>query len=223
MFRRKKNNNNKDESIMPKLNTTNLSLHEETNPIIDFMQSVIIALVISIVLYLFVLTPSQVDGNSMDPNFQHGQRVFTNRLPQWLNGASFSNKLDLDYQRGDVIVFQKPGAANPLIKRVIGMPNETIAIRDGHYYINGNKLEEDYIDYSKYPTKGGSFIDEDKDPVTIPEGFYFVSGDNRPVSNDSRYVQIGFINREWIKGKVIFSLWPLDNFGIIHAGEYELE
>ncbi len=155
----------------------------------------------------------------MEPNFYNGERVYTNRLPQWLNDTSVGKFLDLDYKRGDVIVFYKPGMIGSLIKRVIGLPKDKVKIQDGHFFINGQELIEDYISKDVF-TKGGTFIAEGEEK-TVPDNSYFVAGDNRTVSNDSRY--LGFILKDWMQGKVIFRLWPLDKIGIINEGQFEIK
>ncbi|MDQ7020530.1 MAG: S26 family signal peptidase [Candidatus Dojkabacteria bacterium] len=82
---------------------------KKKNVLVDILQSVVIALSLSIFLYLFILTPNQVDGPSMEPNFYTGQLLFTSKLHQWFDGTSIGEATGLEYNRGDVIVFQKPG------------------------------------------------------------------------------------------------------------------
>ena len=98
-----------------------------------------------------------------------------------------------------------------LIKRIIALPGETVELKDQRFYINDQLLNEPYLS-SEVLTKEGSFLRENQ-KLTVPENSYFVAGDNRPVSNDSRY--IGFIKTDWIIGKPFFRIWPLDKFGTI--------
>lgn len=187
--------------------------------IIDFFQSVAIALALSAFLFIVVLTPNEVEGSSMQPNYYSGDRLYTNKLSHWLNGTTLGSTLDLNYKRGDVVVVDKPGLGLSLIKRVIGLPGERVEIKDGKVYINGEELIEGYLG-EEVLTYGGTFLKENEE-VTIPEHHYFVMGDNRRVSNDSRY--IGFIDQEWISGKIFLRIWPLDKFGVIGTGEYSFE
>ncbi len=175
---------------------------------INLIETITIALGISLFLFFFVVIPSQVEGRSMEPTFYTGERLYTNRLSHWFNGTSVGEVLNLDYKRGDIVVLQIPGN-DALIKRIIGLPGEKIEIKNGHFYINDQLLKEDYLDPS-VETQGGSFLRE-KIPQNIPEGYYFVAGDNRSVSNDSRY--FGFVKTEWLIGKPFIRIWPLDRFG----------
>lgn len=200
-----------------KTDNTPFSEKKEKSALVDFLQSVTLAIIFSIIIFS-VVTPSEVEGSSMEPNFHNGERVYTNRLPQWFSEGGLSKSLSLTYDRGDVIVFYKPGMSGSLIKRVIGLPGDTVELKNGQFYVNDQHLVEDYLDPDLY-TKSGTFLAEGE-VKQVPEDSYFVAGDNRAVSNDSRF--IGFIKKEWMQGKVIFRLWPLDKFGIIHAGEYQL-
>ncbi len=187
---------------------------------LKFLELLVVLSSISVVLYLFVLTPNQVDGPSMDPTFADNQIVLTSKLPQWFGKSSIGNSLNIDYKRGDVIVFQEPGEPKALIKRVIGVPGDRVSIRDGFFYVNGSKLIENYLEPSVF-TRGGSAIQEGGEGITVLPDTYFVAGDNRPVSKDSRV--LGLIKREWFKGKVIFRFWPSSDLAIISRGKWELE
>ncbi|RMD77184.1 signal peptidase I [Candidatus Dojkabacteria bacterium] len=158
-----------------------------------------------------ILGQNQVEGPSMQPNFYSGQLLFISKIPQIFN---------LEYQRGEVIIYQKPNHPE-FVKRIIGLPGEKVSIKNCFIYINGKKLIESYLP-SGLCTFGGSFVQDGGDPLEIPLGHYFTVGDNRSKSNDSRFVEIGFIKKEWIKGSVFFRVWPLENFGFINPGKYEL-
>lgn len=180
---------------------------------LDFIQSIAIALAFSAFLFIFVITPNEVDGNSMQPNYESGDRLYTNKLAHWFNGTGIGDALGLNYSRGDVVVVDKPGLGLSLIKRVVGLPGERIRVEDGSVYINGKKLEEPYLPEETL-TFGATFLKEGEE-YTIPESNYVVLGDNRKVSNDSRY--IGFINEDWISGKIFLRIWPLEKLGIING------
>ena len=193
---------------------------KEVNPIVDFVQSIVFALVICLFVYLFIAMPNQIEGNSMNPNFHNNEIILTSKVQQWLGGTALGRSINLDYQRGDVIVFQKPGFAD-FIKRVIGLPGERIRLKEGYIYINDRKLVEDYIQgiYSI----GGDFIKNNGEERTISLNHFLVMGDNRGDSHDSRYSDIGFIDRSWMKGKVILRYWPLNALQGITAGNSKLE
>lgn len=187
--------------------------------LIDFLQSVAIALAFSAFLFIVVLQPNEVEGSSMLPNYTTGDRLYTNKLAHWLNGTPLGQTLDFNYKRGDVVVVDKPGLGLSLIKRIIGLPGERIELKNGKVFINGEELIEEYV-ASDVLTYGGTFL-KDNEEVVIPGNHYFVMGDNRRVSNDSRY--IGFIDQQWISGKIFLRIWPLDKFGLIGSGEYSFE
>lgn len=194
------------------------SANRPTNIFVDILQSIAIAVALSIFLYVFLVTPNEVDGPSMLPNFETGDLLFTSKLHKWFNGTSIGDTLGLDYERGDVVVFQKPGL-NDFVKRIIAIPGDEIRLLDGSYYINGDRVEELY-DIHNDQRKDGSFLRNGGSAYVLKDDEYFLSGDNRNVSFDSR--SLGPIKEEWIKGKVIFRFWPMDKFGIINSGQYEL-
>lgn len=173
-----------------------------------------------LIFWIVILEQNQVNGPSMQPNFFTGQFLLSNRIPKYL-GDSLSSTLGLNYQRGDVVVFQKPGKPD-FVKRVIALPGEKISIKDGFIYINNRKLIENYIPENLY-SGGGDYIADNGADILIPQGFYALIGDNRPMSNDSRYTEIGLIRRDWIKGKVILRIWPFDTFTFVPQGSYKFE
>jgi signal peptidase I len=194
------------------------SASRPTNIFVDILQSIAIAVALSIFLYVFLVTPNEVDGPSMLPNFETGDLLFTSKLHKWFNGTNLGGTLGLNYERGDVVVFQKPGL-NDFVKRIIAIPGDEISLFDGSYYINGQRLEEFY-DIQNDQRKDGSFLRSGGSTYTLKDDEYFLSGDNRNVSFDSR--SLGPIKEAWIKGKVIFRFWPMDKFGIVNSGQYEL-
>ncbi len=186
--------------------------------IIDIMQTIVVALAISVFTYIFLAIPNQVDGHSMDPNFHHNDLLFTNKVIQYIGNKSIGKKLNYDYKRGDVIVFQLPGKPD-YIKRIIAGPGDTIKIANNHPIVNGKIIYESYIP-STTKTKGGTFLKEDEEK-TVPDGKYFVMGDNREASKDSRSIDVGFIDRKYIKGRVFLRWWPLNRIGLISSGSFE--
>jgi signal peptidase I len=177
---------------------------------------VVIAFFICIVVYLFIATPNQVDGPSMQENFQNDDLLLTNRLVQWFSGTEIGDTLGLEYQRGDVIVFQQEGKP-PYIKRIIGLAGDRVSVRNGYVYINGQRIEEKYLDPS-LRTRGGTYLQEGEE-ITVPENGFFVMGDNRNNSSDSRDARVGIVDRSNMIGKVIVRYWPLPTFAFIGTGE----
>ena len=162
----------------------------------DLMLSVLIAILVILILY----RPVKVEGTSMMPSLYDQERLFINQ---------FSYKFGLgDIKRGDTVVFWYPeDTTKSYIKRVIGLPGDTVAVQDGYVIVNGKKLVENYVppdyrDNRPYP------------PTVVPPNDYFVLGDHRTSSNDSR--AWGFVPRDYIYGKAVFVFWPLDRMGTIH-------
>lgn len=162
----------------------------------DLMLSVLIAMLV----ILFLYRPVKVEGTSMMPSLYDQERLFINQ---------FSYKFGLgNIQRGDTVVFYFPGEpSESYIKRVIGLPGDTVAVKDGYVLINGKKLEENYVP-SEYRD------DRSYSAEVVPPGQYFVLGDHRVSSNDSR--AWGFVPRNYIYGKAVFVFWPLNRIGTVH-------
>lgn len=175
----------------------------------DFLQGIVVILAIMVMIYLFIMSPQEVSGSSMEGNFHNGEFILTNKIEY-----KFS-----DPKRGDVVIFKSPG--NPdidFIKRIIAKPGETIEIKNNAYYVNGTKLNEPYLSPDIYMF-GGSFLRENQ-VYTVPTNEYFVSGDNRPHSSDSR--EFGPIAKEAFIGKAILRYWPFSQAGIINRPTYSI-
>jgi signal peptidase I len=174
--------------------------------IISFLETVVVALVISIVLYIFVMTPHEVIGNSMHPTYKNGEYLMANKVTYRIG----------EPQRGDVIIF-KYSETQDFIKRIIALPGDTVMLKDGQFYINGKLLDEsNYLNSTVY-TKGGDFLKEGE-TVVLEENEYFVSGDNRSHSSDSR--TFGPIEENAIKGKAWIVYFPFTEFRIVQHEEY---
>jgi len=170
--------------------------------LIDTIQTILLAAAVFIVIYMFFLRPFQVTGLSMYPTFHDQEYVLTNLI-----GLRFG-----DLKRGDVVVFTAPrDAEKDYIKRVIGLPGETVGIKDGDIYVNNLKLNESaYLKDVK--TNGGASLREGQTEV-IPPDQYFVLGDNRPYSSDSR--EWGFVKKSAIIGLSFYVYWPLDRMRMV--------
>jgi len=174
---------------------------------LDFVETVVIALAIFVIAYLFLFQPHQVRGTSMYPNFHDADYILTDKISYRLNQP----------KRGDVVIFIAPTNEDyDYIKRIIGIPGDAVEVtNDYRVKINGEILNEPYLP-SDYQTFGGAFLAAGK-PITVPQDEYFVLGDNRNHSSDSR--EWGFVPRKNIIGKAWFRYWPINQMGLISSGE----
>lgn len=174
---------------------------------LDILQIVIFAGAIFLILYLLVMQPHKIKGASMDPNFHDGEYLLTDKISYRFGEAG----------RGDVVIFKAPGTSgDDFIKRIIGTPGERVMVKNHQVYVNGALLKESYI-AANVETNGGAFLNEEVEMV-VPSGKYFVLGDNRPHSADSR--SFGFIEKNSIIGKAWFLYWPLSDLGVIPGVKY---
>jgi signal peptidase I len=163
----------------------------------DVVEAVVLAVVLFWVLQIFVQN-TVVEGSSMAPGFVNGQRLLVNKLAFRSSGP----------ERGDVVVFHPPGREDKdFIKRVIALPGEAVAIQGGRVLIGGEPLEEPWA-----PVRATA----DSPPFVVPDGQFFVLGDNRPFSNDSRAWGEA-LRRERIVGKAWLSVWPPSTWGLIRS------
>lgn len=170
--------------------------------VFDFLQSIVVVMAIMVMIYLFVMSPQEIKGASMEPSFFDKEYILTNKILFKLR----------DPVRGDVVIFKSP--ANPeidYIKRVIGLPGDTVSLRQNAIFVNSVKVEEPYLSPG-ITIFGGSYLRENQE-VVIPQGKYFVLGDNRPHSADSR--EFGPIPKEDFIGKAFLRYWPFTRFGLI--------
>lgn len=180
--------------------------------IIDLTETLVIGFSLFLVVYLFFMQPHQVNGHSMDPNFQTGEYVLTDKI-------SYRFRKPI---RGEVIVFHAPSSAHcqegtgcDFIKRIIGLPGEQIEVKNNGIYVNNVKLDEAYIPPG-FETTAGQYT-RDK-VIVLNSDEYFVSGDNRPYSSDSR--AWGPITFDEIVGRAFFIYWPPSAMGGIEEVTY---
>lgn len=170
---------------------------------LDIIQTLLLVFAVFLVIYIFLFRPFQVNGDSMYPNFLHKQYVLTNIIVLQFKKPKL----------GDVIVFRAPpDLEKDYIKRVIGVPGDTVSLNDGKVYVNGKLLNEDSYINSEIKTRGGSFV-KDGTTIIVPKNSYFVMGDNRFESSDSR--EWGFVSSKLIVGESFFVYWPLNRLGIV--------
>ena len=177
----------------------NASLPPLRRELRSWTRDLAVALGLAIVIMIFLYQPVKVEGTSMNPLLSDQERIFINKFVYRFEPI----------ERGDVVVFWYPlDRSKSFIKRVVGLPGETVEIRAGHVYVNGQELLDQYVpsgylDGSNYSSR------------RIPRDEYFVMGDHRDSSNDSRV--FGPVPHGYIYGKAVFAYWPVDHFGSLTA------
>jgi len=171
---------------------------------LDFIQIIIFAVSIFLFVYLLILQPHKINGESMETNFHNGEYILTQKVTYYFSKP----------QRGDVIVFKAPpDGHDEYIKRIIGIPGDTVKVQNCKVYVNGKAIDEPYL-RPNLCTSPGTFSGEGKE-ITVTDNNYYVLGDNRPHSLDSRY--FGLIGRDKFTGKAWIVYWPLKYAGVIKA------
>jgi signal peptidase I len=162
-----------------------------------WLKDILLAVVIAFLMVVFLYQPVKVEGTSMQPELLDQERIFVNKFVYHFE----------EIHRGDIVVFWYPkDPSKSFIKRVLGVPGDVVSIRDGQVHINGQLVEERYVprgyqDADSYP------------PVRVREGHYYVLGDHRNASNDSR--SWGLVPRKYIYGKAVFRYWPVEKAGFL--------
>ena len=176
--------------------------------VVEYLVIGVVAVGLALLIQAFVIKPYRIPSVSMLDTLRIGDRVFVNRFLYHLR----------DVRRGDIVVFRAPGSGIVLIKRVVGLPGETIFLRDGAVYVNGRRLDEPYVrrvDGRPEPTE--PFLTGSPwalaQPYTVPRNDYFMMGDNRTDSGDSR--EFGPVPRERIIGSAFFIYWPVNRIKIL--------
>ncbi len=178
-------------------------MESSKNEWVDWIKAIFVALLLAIVVRTFLFTSYEVRGESMLPNAHDGERFIVNKI-----GYGFSEP-----ERFDMIVFHATEEED-YIKRVIGLPGDTIRYEQDVLYVNDVAVEEPFIEKEIHEALDRSYTIDFSLPEVVPPEHVFVLGDNRPNSLDSR--RIGFIHKEQIVGKVDLRFWPLTEVGIIH-------
>jgi len=160
-----------------------------------WLRDLVISLAISGFIIVFLYQPVKVEGTSMMPSLEDQERIFVNKFVYRLESI----------QRGDIVVFRYPrDPSKSFIKRVIGVAGDRIRIDSGQVYVNGEALDEDYVP--------NAFTDQRTYPeIVVPDESYFVLGDHRSMSNDSR--DFGPVPVSYIYGKAVFGYWPMEKLG----------
>ena len=167
-----------------------------TLPVLSvWLRDLVVSLAISAFIIIFLYQPVKVEGTSMMPSLDDQERIFVNKYVYRLEPI----------QRGDIVVFRYPrDPSKSFIKRVIGLGGDRIRIESGEVCLNGEALEQEYVP--------AAYADQRSYPETVvPPNSYFVLGDHRTMSNDSR--DFGPVNTGYIYGKAVFGYWPMDKMG----------
>lgn len=184
------------------------------NEAVEWIKAILIAVVLVFGIRWFLFAPFIVDGPSMQPNFHTGERLIVNKILYDIR----------EPKRGEVIVFVAPEGKD-YIKRVIGLPGDTVKVEGDDVFINGEKLQEPYIksevDAAKkkgktYNNRNFNYVNGKLEAVTVPKDQLFVMGDNRPNSKDSRFDDVGFVSYDKIIGRADFMFWPIKEIKLIN-------
>lgn len=181
---------------------------KEKNELWEWTKALLIAFAIAAIIRYFLFTPIAVDGESMMPTLEDGDRMIVNKIGYKIG----------EPKRFDIVVFHAPEQKN-YIKRVIGLPGDTLEYRDDQLYINGKPIDEPYLDAYKAQITEGTLTEDftledlGVEHGEIPEGYVFVMGDNRRYSKDSRH--IGIIDQKEIIGNTSLIFWPFSDIKIV--------
>ncbi|GIP36788.1 signal peptidase I [Paenibacillus sp. J31TS4] len=176
------------------------------NEVWEWVKALVIAAVLVFLIRWFVFAPFIVDGPSMEPNFYTGERLIVSKIVYTFR----------EPKRGEVVVFHAP-AGRDYIKRVIGLPGETVKIANNKIYINNEELKEPYlVEAVNNALTNGEMYNRDFPETKVPEGSVFVLGDNRLNSQDSRAASVGSVPFNKIVGRADVIFWPLDKFSFVN-------
>jgi signal peptidase I len=168
------------------------------------LRDLVFALMLAALVLVFVVQPVKVEGTSMLPRLHDGERIFVNKLIYY-DEYRWAPKVD----RGDIVVFWFPDdPSKSYIKRVVGLPGDTVEMREGSVVINGTVLKETYLDPKE------NLSTRSQAPLKVKPGYYFVMGDNRDNSSDSR--AWGLVPKKYIYGKALLRYWPPSAASVIH-------
>jgi len=174
------------------------------------VRDIFLIIIVFILFGVFFVQPVVVEGTSMLPQLHDGERLLVNKLVYYrIQSVSWGH-----IERGDIVVFWFPNDPDKsYVKRVIGLPGETVELKNGRVIVNGTELNEDYLDKE--------YTQSMPPPMTkkVDEHHYFVMGDNRDNSSDSRYW--GLVPEKYIYGKAFFRYWKPSNIGFLEHGEYD--
>jgi signal peptidase I len=182
----------------------------------EYFDSIVIALILALFVRTWVVQAFKIPTGSMENNLLIGDHLLVNKFVfgPTLSGVDRALLAVRDVRRGDIVVFKYPDEPQrDFIKRVIGLPGDTLELRAKKVYVNGQALDEPYVHFLTAASEGGEVtsmdVRERYGPVTVPPDHYFVMGDNRDNSQDSRYW--GYLPRSYIKGKALMIYWSYES------------
>ena len=178
---------------------------------LKLLRDIVLIIAVFILLGVFVAQPVVVEGTSMLPELHDGERLLVNKLVYYkFKSVSWGH-----IERGDIIVFWYPkDPEKSYVKRVIGLPGDTVEVRDGMVLVNDKKLDEPYLDSEHNQSLPNHA------PKKVDDNYYFVMGDNRDNSSDSRLW--GLVPEKYIYGKAFFRYWNPSNIGFLNHGNHNL-
>lgn len=195
-------NREQQETSAPAPDTANTATDKgpKRNELRELLVTLVMAAVIALVIRQFIMEVRRIPSGSMEPTIMPNDRVVTDKIGWHLYGL----------QRGMIVVFDPPfPSPDAYIKRLIGLPGDTVAIHDGHVFVNGAALTEPYLEAPPAYVYG---------PTKVPAGHLFFLGDNRNQSNDSHFW--GFADIHKVYGVAWVRMWPLDRLGTFHTPAY---
>ena len=197
----------------PEGEVTAVNVHKE---MYEWIQCIVVALICCVIIFVFLARVIDVKGTSMLPNLVEGDKIIITRLAG-------------DYKQGEIVVLRKESfRADPIVKRIIATGGQTIDIDfvNGIVYVDGEALDEPYINERTYEPEDFEYLKQSgdyevtEDGLVVPDGFVFVMGDNRNNSSDSRRLTIGCVDERFIMGKAVFRILPFSKIGAIYGWEY---
>lgn len=170
----------------------------------DWLVSIIVAVALAFCIRTFLFEPYMVEGSSMYPSLVHHERLIVDKLSYFIGNP----------EKGEIVVFRFPkDQTRDFIKRVIAVGGDSVEMKNGKVFVNGQQLNETYI-WHKDP-KGENISNVRK--CVVPKGTIFVLGDNRNNSEDSRFADVGMVPLNLVKGRAVAAFWPLDKMRVIKA------
>ena len=189
----------------------------------EYFESLVVAVILALFVRTWVFQAFKIPTGSMEPNMLVGDHLIVNRMEFGPTASALERAIlpVRDLRRGDVVVFKYPeDPERDFIKRVIGLPGDRIELHRKKVYVNGQPIDEPYVEFMDAPSTEGpphtEDVREEYGPVNVPPDQYFMMGDNRDNSQDSRYW--GFMPRSYVKGKALFIYYSFDDSeSIAHA------
>ncbi|WP_226665966.1 signal peptidase I [Metabacillus litoralis] len=167
----------------------------------EWTKAIVLAVGLAMIIRFFLFEPYLVEGSSMDPTLKDGDRLFVNKTLQFIG----------DIEKGDIVIIDGKEEKIRYVKRIIGLPGDKITAEQGKVYVNDQEITEPYLEGNEtHAEQMGMLLTSDFDEIEVPQGSYFVMGDNRLNSMDSRN-GLGLIEKERILGKSEFIFFPFDH------------